>query len=64
MKEYAENTMRELLRIYGLTSNEMSEPITKNVHISNFSTGKCKNYSLVITLDCLGGLMATRPKAQ
>ncbi|KAL0276815.1 UNVERIFIED_CONTAM: hypothetical protein PYX00_004304 [Menopon gallinae] len=41
MKEYAESTMRELLSIYGLTSNEMSEPITKNVHISNFSTGKC-----------------------
>jgi len=41
MKKYAENTMRELLSIYGLNSNEMPESITKSVDLANFSAGKC-----------------------
>lgn len=45
MKEYAENTMRELLSIYGLTTTEMSEPLIKNVDISNFSAGKSAYYT-------------------
>ncbi|XP_069703969.1 zinc finger protein castor homolog 1-like isoform X2 [Periplaneta americana] len=40
MKEYAENTMKELLSIYGLNSPDMAETITKNVPIANFSSGK------------------------
>ncbi|XP_065350896.1 zinc finger protein castor homolog 1 isoform X3 [Cloeon dipterum] len=38
MREYAENTMKELLGIYGL--NDMAESITKHVPIGNFSSGK------------------------
>jgi hypothetical protein len=41
MKEYAENTMKELLSIYGLNSPDMAENITKNVPIANFSSGEC-----------------------
>jgi hypothetical protein len=41
MKEYAENTMKELLSIYGLNSPDMAETITKNVPIANFSSGEC-----------------------
>ncbi|EEB12610.1 conserved hypothetical protein [Pediculus humanus corporis] len=57
MKEYAESTMRELLRIYGLASNEMSEPITKNVHISNFSAGQSnpRNKKEIQLKEKLGG---------
>ncbi|XP_049782787.1 uncharacterized protein LOC126184438 [Schistocerca cancellata] len=40
MKEYAENTMKELLSIYGLSGADMAETITKNVPIANFSSGK------------------------
>jgi hypothetical protein len=40
MKEYAENTMKELLSIYGLNSPDMAETITKNVPIANFSSGE------------------------
>lgn len=42
MKEYAENTMKELLSIYGLNSPDMAETITKNVPIANFSSGECQ----------------------
>jgi hypothetical protein len=38
MREYAENTMKELLGIYGL--NDMAESITKHVPIGNFSSGE------------------------
>jgi len=38
MREYAENTMKELLGIYGL--NDMAESITKHVPIGNFSSGQ------------------------
>nr|CAD7587215.1 unnamed protein product [Timema genevievae] len=40
MKEYAENTMKELLSIYGLNSSDMAETITRNVPMANFSSGK------------------------
>lgn len=39
MREYAVNTMRELLGIYGLTS-EVAESITKQLPIAAFSTGE------------------------
>lgn len=39
MREYAVNTMRELLGIYGLTS-EVAESITRQLPIAAFSTGK------------------------
>ncbi|XP_075232913.1 zinc finger protein castor homolog 1-like isoform X2 [Lycorma delicatula] len=40
LKEYAQNTVKELLEIYGLNSPEVAESITNNVPISNFSSGK------------------------
>lgn len=40
LKEYAQNTVKELLEIYGLNSAEVAESITNNVPISNFSSGK------------------------
>lgn len=39
MKDYAEDTMKELLGLYGL-NNEMVESITQNVPLQNFSSGK------------------------
>lgn len=39
MREYAVNTMRELLGIYGLTS-EVAESITRQLPIAAFSSGK------------------------
>lgn len=44
MREYAENTMKELLGIYGL--NDMAESITKHVPIGNFSSGEYPLFSL------------------
>lgn len=41
MREYAMNTMRELLGIYGLTS-EVAESISRQLPIAAFSTGKLK----------------------
>ncbi|KAJ9577498.1 hypothetical protein L9F63_005871, partial [Diploptera punctata] len=38
MKEYAENTMKELLSIYGLNSPDMAENITKNVPLDSFAS--------------------------
>ena len=40
MKEYAENTMKELLSIYGLNSPDMAETITKNVPLDSFASGE------------------------
>jgi hypothetical protein len=40
MREYAMNTMRELLGIYGLTS-EVAESISRQLPIAAFSSGKC-----------------------
>uniref|UniRef100_A0A146LMX2 Transcription factor castor n=1 Tax=Lygus hesperus TaxID=30085 RepID=A0A146LMX2_LYGHE len=40
LKEYARNTVKELLEIYGLNSAEVAESITNNVPIANFSSGK------------------------
>ncbi|XP_014244600.1 zinc finger protein castor homolog 1-like isoform X2 [Cimex lectularius] len=40
LREYAQNTMKELLEIYGLNSAEVAESITNNVPIANFSSGK------------------------
>uniref|UniRef100_A0A8D9EBS9 Transcription factor castor n=1 Tax=Cacopsylla melanoneura TaxID=428564 RepID=A0A8D9EBS9_9HEMI len=43
LKEYAQKTVKELLEIYGLNSDvvtDVAESITKNVPISNFSSGK------------------------
>uniref|UniRef100_A0A1B6C8U6 C2H2-type domain-containing protein n=2 Tax=Clastoptera arizonana TaxID=38151 RepID=A0A1B6C8U6_9HEMI len=40
LKEYAQNTVKELLEIYGLNSAEVAESITNNVPISNFNSGK------------------------
>lgn len=43
LKEYAERTVKELLEIYGLNSDvvtDVAESITKNVPMSNFSSGK------------------------
>jgi hypothetical protein len=42
MREYAENTMKELLGIYGL--NDMAESITKHVPIGNFSSGEYPDF--------------------
>jgi len=39
MKEYAQNTVRELLEIYGLNT-DVADAITNNVPMVNFSTGK------------------------
>lgn len=39
MREYAVNTMRELLGIYGLTS-EVAESITRQLPVAAFSSGK------------------------
>lgn len=39
LKEYAQNTVKELLEIYGLNSAEVAESITNNVPISNFNSG-------------------------
>lgn len=39
LKEYARNTVKELLEIYGLNSAEVAESITNNVPIANFSSG-------------------------
>lgn len=39
MREYAMNTMRELLGIYGLTS-EVAESISRQLPIAAFSSGK------------------------
>jgi hypothetical protein len=52
MKEYAENTMKELLSIYGLNSPDMAETITKNVPIANFSSGEY-SYHIVIAVNRL-----------
>ncbi|KAF6210975.1 hypothetical protein GE061_014088 [Apolygus lucorum] len=38
LKEYARNTVKELLEIYGLNSAEVAESITNNVPIANFSS--------------------------
>lgn len=43
MKEYYQNTVKELLEIYGLNSDtvtDVAQTITNNVPISNFSSGK------------------------
>lgn len=42
LKEYAVNTFKELLEIYGLNSDatDVAQTITNNVPISNFSSGK------------------------
>lgn len=40
MREYVTNTMRELLSIYGLTS-EVAESISRQLPIAAFSSGKC-----------------------
>lgn len=40
LKEYAQNTVRELLEIYGLNT-DVADAITNNVPMVNFSTGKC-----------------------
>ncbi|KAK9506002.1 hypothetical protein O3M35_008020 [Rhynocoris fuscipes] len=40
IREYAQNTVKELLEIYGLNSAEVAESITNNVPIANFSSGK------------------------
>lgn len=47
LKEYAQNTVKELLEIYGLNSAEVAESITNNVPISNFNSGKCFNTSFL-----------------
>jgi hypothetical protein len=39
MREYAQNTVKELLEIYGLNSAEVAESITNNVPIANFASG-------------------------
>lgn len=41
MREYAMNTMRELLGIYGLTS-EVAESISRQLPIAAFSSGECR----------------------
>lgn len=41
LKEYAQNTVRELLEIYGLNT-DVADAITNNVPMVNFSTGKCR----------------------
>jgi len=41
LKEYAQNTVRELLEIYGLNT-DVADAITNNVPMVNFSTGKSK----------------------
>lgn len=48
LKEYAQNTVKELLEIYGLNSAEVAESITNNVPISNFNSGKFKILVLLI----------------
>lgn len=45
MREYAMNTMRELLGIYGLTS-EVAESISRQLPIAAFSSGKWIFYGL------------------
>lgn len=43
LKEYAQNTVKELLEIYGLNNDavtDVAQTITNNVPISNFSSGK------------------------
>ncbi|XP_073977616.1 zinc finger protein castor homolog 1-like isoform X3 [Rhodnius prolixus] len=40
IREYAQNTVKELLEIYGLDTAEVAESITNNVPIANFSSGK------------------------
>lgn len=48
MREYAVNTMRELLGIYGLTS-EVAESITRQLPIAAFSSGESyENPSLIV----------------
>lgn len=41
LKEYAQNTVRELLEIYGLNT-DVADAITNNVPMVNFSTGKSR----------------------
>ncbi|KAL1122326.1 hypothetical protein AAG570_003731 [Ranatra chinensis] len=40
IREYAQNTVKELLEIYGLNGPEVAESITNNVPIANFSSGE------------------------
>lgn len=50
LKEYAQRTVKELLEIYGLNSDvvtDVAESITKNVPMSNFSSGKLESPPLV-----------------
>lgn len=42
LKEYAQNTVRELLEIYGLNT-DVADAITNNVPMVNFSTGKSQH---------------------
>lgn len=57
LKEYAQNTVRELLEIYGLNT-DVADAITNNVPMVNFSTGKCdriliylqKRYNVVLRI--------------
>lgn len=44
LKEYAQNTVKELLEIYGLNSPEVAESITNNVPIANFSSGEFRQF--------------------
>lgn len=46
LKEYAQNTVKELLEIYGLNSAEVAESITNNVPISNFNSGEYIQYNI------------------
>lgn len=50
MREYAMNTMRELLGIYGLTS-EVAESISRQLPIAAFSSGELLSFYLIL-FDC------------
>ncbi|KAK7576561.1 hypothetical protein V9T40_012847 [Parthenolecanium corni] len=51
LKEYAVNTFKELLEIYGLNSDatDVAQTITNNVPISNFSSGKSTYCGFIIS---------------
>lgn len=48
LKEYAQNTVKELLQIYGLVgdASDVADCIDKNIPMSNFSSGKIK-YTII-----------------
>lgn len=52
MKDYAENTMKELLSMYGL--HDVVESITKHVPLHHFSSGESRHAFIFICSRCQG----------